>query len=252
MTVKDLHFSFDGALAKAQVPANEQAAPSARERREALQRPPAKKTRNKAQGTGEASARRAWITASFVSLVNMAFLVLAGLWLTGTHYQIPGLAGFIAPLQDEGPGPAIQELPSGLDATAGQLAELRAAVAAQSELLIAIQAQLARSREAQEIPVATAAVEASVPAAPSEVPAPTAKDWQINLGSFSSAQGAMKLQAELASMGYAAQVSQPGDPGEIAYRVWMGGYENRAAADTVAHQLMDQTSLTGLWVWNGQ
>lgn len=253
MTVKDLHFSFDSALAQAQVPAANQAAPAAPQGREPAAGTPARAARNRVRNTKEASARRAWITASFVSLVNMAFLVLAALWLTGSNYQVPGLPGFVSPIlvppiQGRDPGPALHELQSGLDATVGQLADLEGAVAAQSEMLTAIQAQLDRAREPREVPVVAAA--AAPP--PVEDLAPVAEDWQINLGSFSSLEDAMNLQAELASIGYAAQVGRPSDPGETAYRVWLGGYENRAAADTVAHKLMAQTSLTGLWVWDGR
>ena len=234
MTAKDLHFSFDSPLAQAAPTRSTQNGATGLDRPAANPgNPPrlaAKRTRRpRTGGTGEASARRAWITASLVSLINMAFLVVAALWLTGNTYDIPGFERVVPAAAVVQPATGVEDLAAALDASSRQITELRAAVAEQSEMLLAIQAQLARPQQPATQPTATA-----VQAPPVEDSVAVSDDWQINLGSFPSAAGAAKLQAELASMGYTAQVRGPDTQGEVAYNVWLGGYENREAADTVA------------------
>lgn len=241
MTVKDLHFSFDSALEQAQPGAgrSQESAGSQGPRQlaavKALQ-PGVRRTAGKDRG-------RAWIVGSLVSLINMAFLVLAALWLTGNTYRV---TSFPANTGSPATTAAAEDLRGGLDETARQLAELKAALAAQSELLGAIEQQLALlpaaapvSREEEEV---TAPPTAATPR----------DNWQITLGSFSSAAGAIELQKSLQAKGYAAQVETPESAKTANYRVWLGGYKDREAADKAAIELMDQTSLTGLWVWNGR
>ncbi len=245
MTAKDLHFSFDSALAAEQpatmAPAGlPETADFAAEPANMRSPSAARANRPRTSANEAKSVRRAWLTASFVALVNMAFLVLAALWLTGATHQIPGLKLAATPAANQLDGESLAAVQVDLEANAKQLAELSAVLEAQSEMLAAIQAQLARLEDSVTTSVAAVAETES-----------TTDDWQINLGSFASAEGAKRLQAELASMGYVAQVGGPEAQGDSAYRVWLGGYEDREAADTVAHQLMDTTSLTGLWVLNG-
>jgi len=251
MTAKDLHFSFDTALAQAQTRSNtegirSQASATAPEPANLAQLPPIRPTKTRPRKTGDTSAQRAWITASLISLINMTFLVVAALWLTGNTYEVPGLEFMGARIAEPLILEDLKPIESGLNQNTMQLSELNAALAAQAEMLAAIQAQLAApeagavNTEEAPSPLTTEADVAAV------------EDWQINLGSFPSAEGATRLQAQLASLGYAAQVGRPDRQGETAYRVWLGGYENREAADTAAHHLMEQTSLTGLWVWNGR
>lgn len=242
MTAKDLHFSFDRSLA--QVKAPPPATPRKRKPEPPATRPAAPARRSDAR-TGDASARRAWVTACLVALVNMAFLVLAALWLTGNTYQWAGLPQPASLAGNRSPDPALTDLQASIEGMAREVEALRAALASQSDLLLDIRAQLAGALLREDTPQAGAASAA----VPEDIAA--AERWHINLGSFATAESATRLQKQLAAMGYDTQVGTPGQSGDAAYRVWIGGYENREAADRVALRLMDQTDLTGLWVWNG-
>ncbi len=236
MTAKDLHFSFDSNLA--------QEAPAA------AQTPPGLSSVATLPGAGKSARRpqtvkptRQWLAVTCIALLNMAFLVLAALWLSGNAYQVsdrqpPGITKI------SGTDSALAGLYAASDRNEQQLGAVQAALQEQARLLAALQAELAQLNAAG----ATAAPAASE----TVVTVDAAPDWHINLGAFRTADAARTVLRDVRDKGYSPDVQQEVIGGETTYRVVLKGFASREAADAEAHRIMQQTSLSGLWVWDGQ
>ncbi|GAB5452986.1 MAG: hypothetical protein Hals2KO_33140 [Halioglobus sp.] len=236
MTAKDLHFSFDSTLA--------QEAPAA------AQTPPGLSSVAALPGTGKPARRaqtakpnRQWLAVTGIALLNMAFLLLAALWLSGNAYQVsdrqpPGIT------TTNGTDSALADLHAASDRNEQQLSAVQAALQEQARLLVALQAELAQLNAAGAIaPPAASATAVTVAATP---------DWHINLGAFRTADAARTVLRDVRDKGYSPDVQQEVIGGETTYRVVLKGFASREAADAEAHRIMQQTSLSGLWVWDGQ
>ena len=239
MTAKDLHFSFDDALAQSRAAAAAETGISGMQAQE--RSAPVTPLRGGGRRTRGGDRHPAWIVTGLIALLNMAFLFIAALWLTGNTYRVADAAQPVPAAAGNSEGTALADLQASVAATNTRLEELSTIVAAQTELLAAMQDQLAQSQ------VAPAAPASPAPAASEEIVHPP---WRINLGSFPSAAGARRLQDQLASLGYKVRIAPPDGPAQPSYRAWLGGYADRESADAAVHQIMQQTSLTGLWVSN--
>lgn len=234
MSAKDLNFSLDRAP-----PSGGPRDRASRPRRPATSGLRAVREPGVAPAGKPAPARGrsggAWLAAT-IALANMAFLVLAGLWLSGIGRE---------PLPERPAADALADATSSLHAVQAQLGELRrevtllqAAVDAQRQLLVA--AHLARTDErgaAGEEPGATAATAA-------------AEQWYINLGHFATRPEAAAQQEKLASLGYTGSVVVAAE-GANPFALRLPGFPARAAAEEAANDIMGRTDLNGLWVTTG-
>lgn len=88
-------------------------------------------------------------------------------------------------------------------------------------------------------PVTTASVR-SAPAAPVETPAPSpisAAHWAVQLGSFANRANADNFVHQLKAQGLTAYVSSGGSGQSLRYRVRMGPFADREAAERTAGKL---------------
>jgi len=87
---------------------------------------------------------------------------------------------------------------------------------------------------------------ASAPAvAPAKVT--SAEDFSVQVGSFGSSEQAERLRTSLAQKGYPARVQLSSVPGQgLRYRVRVGSYAERTAADQTAHHLTAQEQVPAI------
>ncbi|HEY5868565.1 MAG TPA: SPOR domain-containing protein [Candidatus Tectomicrobia bacterium] len=86
-------------------------------------------------------------------------------------------------------------------------------------------------------------------AAPAAAPAkaPAAEDFSVQVGSFGSSEQAERLRTNLTQKGYPARVQLSSVPGKgLRYRVRVGSYSERAAADQTAHHLTAQEQVPAI------
>jgi len=231
MPVKNLNLSLERGTADA---ASTAAAPvsargAATTGLRAVREPPPRARRNGPARAGGAP----WAVAT-IALTNMAFLVLAGLWLSGYGREAPR-----TPAPAAGMAPELADALPGVQAQLGELRRelrlLQTAIDAQRQLLVA--AHLARS-EATATPAPEAAGAATEP-----------PRWHINLGEFSSRAEAAALGEQLAQLGHPGAVVAA-DGGPVTLR--LAGFGARQEAEAAAAEIMARTSLNGLWVATGE
>ena len=77
--------------------------------------------------------------------------------------------------------------------------------------------------------------------------APAAEDFSVQVGSFESSEQAERLRTNLTQKGYPARVQLSSVPGKgLRYRVRVGNYTERAAADQTAHHLTAQEQVPAI------
>jgi cell division protein FtsN len=87
---------------------------------------------------------------------------------------------------------------------------------------------------------------ASAPAV-APVKATSAEDFSVQVGSFGSSEQAERLRTSLAQKGYPARVQPSTVPGQgLRYRVRVGSYAERTAADQTAHHLTAQEQVPAI------
>jgi len=193
---------------------------------------PGSKKRSKkraAPATGAARNNRQTVLIGFIAIMNMAFLVLAGIWLTGAFPQAR---------LEAAPTPAVA--PAAIQAMAADF----------DQRLAAMEQSLSSLGEA--LTVAPAAPSQDQPAS-SEVnaepePAAALPQWQVNLGQFTRHSDALAVQEQVKSAGFQATVSQPQGADKGSYQVALAGFGIRLDAEQAAGQIMEKTRLNGLWV----
>ena len=87
------------------------------------------------------------------------------------------------------------------------------------------------------------------PSAPAVAPAKatSAEDFSVQVGSFGSSEQAERLRTSLAQKGYPARVQLSSVPGQgLRYRVRVGSYTERTAADQTAHHLTAQEQVPAI------
>lgn len=91
------------------------------------------------------------------------------------------------------------------------------------------------SRESSARPTVTTAQSAPKPASHGEMP------WTVQAGSFSQEDNAEALAAKLRGLGYPAYVSKFNDGKRVHYRVRVGGFTSRDAAQSKADEIRSRT-----------
>ena len=87
---------------------------------------------------------------------------------------------------------------------------------------------------------------ASAPAVP-PAKVTSAEDFSVQVGSFGSSEQAERLRTSLAQKGYPARVQLSSVPGQgLRYRVRVGSYAERTAADQTAHHLTAQEQVPAI------
>lgn len=85
----------------------------------------------------------------------------------------------------------------------------------------------------------------SIPASASSEPEPASgtpdAPWTVQAGSFTQQDNAETLAAELRKLGFPAYVSRFDDGGRLHFRVRVGGYPSRDAAQSKADEIRDRT-----------
>lgn len=202
-------------------------------------------------------SRAPWILAAAIAVMNMLFLVLAGLWLTGTGLQgtlaPPGVVAQDAPADN----PRLNALGDQLSALNLQMSELRAdievlQVPAPSIVSPAVPETIDHSAQTDGIASAAAADPApdganTAPAPVTETAAPP-QTWQVNLGDFLTRKAAQATLAQLADIGLQGQVRSVDAAGNTTYLVTLDNFLQRTDAEEVANDIMRRTELNGLWV----
>lgn len=195
-----------------------------------------------------------WLLTGVIALANMLFLVLAGLWLTGTD-----LKGVFSGHADTPPYAAGAEPSAWLEANArltqlsGEIEGLRAQVDSLQTMLIAQPAPVAPKPAEQ--PAATVSTAAAQPERQEPAPllqAPEPILWQVNLGDYASRKAARVTQQKLQALGLQSTIEQNRENGQTTYLVTLAGFERRLEAENVANRIMLETELNGLWVARNQ
>ena len=229
MPAKDLNFSLDGEYHAPKL-VRKKTPPDDRGMDEFITAPPLRLRRN-----------RPSYTATILASANFAFLVLAGLWL---FYQGPG-----APDRAYAHNPdteaslalvtsQLQTLQQQLNALQTGIGEERAAALARHEALASHLGNTAsRPTDAADAAAGAASEQAELQ-----------KGWHINLGTFPNKDAARKLLAQLQALGHRAQIESNNVNKAAIHSVTVPGFQNQEAAEVAAKQLMEKTSLNGLWV----
>jgi cell division septation protein DedD len=203
-----------------------------------------------------------WLSVALVS-VNLVFLLIAGIWLSGLNYQTTGeqnrlgnatnkqFSNKLTSLDEQ-----ITEVQQRLDQLALSIREQQQLIANSAndlnkelETLTSGQAQLTNmlKLKAENTAAIDAASKDKTPISP---PAP--KKWHVNLGTFSTKEAAVRLQKQLLALGHSVQVNSASIENKTAYRVQLPGFKDRESAERVAKQIMDKTRLNGLWAWKDE
>jgi hypothetical protein len=180
---------------------------------------------------------RLWVPTALIALVNMLFLVVAGIWLTGPRLTPASNAASAAEVE-------LNQLQTQLDVMQEQLVLVQSTLEEQQRLLIL--RQLETPPEVTPQAAATAHEDATAETAPA---LPT---WQVHLGHFATRDEAIALQLDLAQLGYTATIAAAATPDEPGVALLLGGFAERDLAELAAKDIMQRTRLNGLWVSTGE
>jgi cell division septation protein DedD len=234
MTRKDLNLSLGNSLIQ------DRAAPkSMRSRVAGVSTGP--KSGKQAKAPPAASRRNIpALTIAIIAVTNMVFLLLAGLWLSTLPYTIAAPTTLNTTPQLE---LMLAESNERLAALEQQLKELA--------LVVGSQQLAAQSLQVNNEPAPTGTVQPDEPeilVSTKEITTPT-DNWYVNLGTFTSERAAVNLQSELLSLSRQANIAQRIQEGNTVFEVRLSGFDSRALAEITAGEVMGQTDLNGLSVW---
>lgn len=245
-------------------------------------RPP---TRPAAQKARPASGQ--WLLIATIAVANMAFLVLAGVWLTGTDLK----AALAQPSAFTGPEIAadltdirlqLSDIQVQLIALTAQLEQSppAAVVAVEKQkkaLILEPQNEQIKERQAAQnavqneepkkaaiiatspiLPAVAAPVQDASAKSPQTDPVATKAppviepQWHVHLGDYFTQEEAEATRSLLATLGLNGEISQQRVNSRSIFLVNLGGYTQRETAEQVAGQIMAETQLNGLWVARAQ
>ncbi len=242
MSAKDLNLSFDRELARARdassgpAPVRNERGGIAEQQQPASGRPPPRKALKRASRPAKTQQ---WVMPAVIALANMVFLVVAGIWLTGTSYpRVPARdpAAMAAAPQAEAD---LSSLQTQLDVMQQQLVGLQSTLEEQQRLLLFTRLEAMQPAGADQTDAEDAAAS----------PEKASPAWQINLGHFDTRDEAVSMQRELAALGYTADIATADDAGVT---LLLGGFGERKLAELAAKDIMQRTRLNGLWVSGGK
>ena len=254
MTTKDLNLSLDRALlpsniARDRKPANSEmrhdAAPAGARR---ANKKAAAKSRQPAANS------RPGMAAACIATANMLFLVLAGVWLSGFADRLPASPA-AAPADI---APRLARIEQSITTLEQQLADLQVAANAQQQLIVSAYQSIGDHLQARPDQAPATATQTTPGArAPGETPAmaatpAAARSWYVDLGSFPSNKAAVEVQKSLQALGFDAQIKAGSGGGTPTHELILANFEDRASAEVIATQLMEQTELESVSVWKSE
>lgn len=239
MSAKDLNLSFDRELARARSAGADATRGSSERKGGAGRRAGAGAANRRKNQAWQARKPQPWLLPALIVLVNMAFLLVAGLWLTGTDFHRPptreaAVASAMPMATNE-----LTALQTRLDAIQEQLTVLQSTLEEQQRLLLFSRLEALQSADPDQVNAEDSAA----------TPASSAPAWQINLGHFDTRAEAVAVQSDLGKLGYAASLEAADDGG---VRLLLGGFRERKLAELTAKDIMQSTRLNGLWVSGGE
>ena len=201
------------------------------------------------------STRAPWILAAAIAVMNMLFLVLAGLWLTGTEFQSRPLPTEVAPQDASASNERLNALGTQMATLNQQMSELRSEI---EQLRAPLPSDITVSTGPDNGKVlgdsASAATDSPLadpePAdpAPVENAVDSPRTWQVNLGDFNTRSAAQATLAQLGKIGLQGQIRTDASSGSASYMVTLDNFVQREDAEAVANDIMRKTELNGLWV----
>ena len=237
MSRKDLNLSLDQSMLQHQAqhkPARD--TPVASHVRPGLRKKPA--------GTAPGN-RSNWalMLIAGVAIVNMAFLLAAGIWLSTLQHTIASQTA--ANATDIAPRLEILLIDTNdrLAALQQQFDELRLSFHDHQQLTASVNARIKQAEAAS--PVQNMPAEESLP---KEMPI-AADNWYVSLGTFSSEVDSARVRSQLDSIGQLAQVSRYDDKGKASFELRLAGFKDRESAEVAAGSILEKTNLNGLSVW---
>jgi len=249
MSSKDLNLSLDSSLVQPQI----QPEPSTH----STQSSSARKISQTALGEERKNPTvQTWLTitiATGIVLLNIAFLIWAGLWLNEQGTNQPASTSTLngtalSASIKSATTPELRKIEEQLLALHAQVDQLNLRIADQQQILSANLTDIARQLKQQQLETSTKAIS---PALSPAKPKPEA-NWYVNLGTFSSKAAAEKLQQRIKALEYSAVITTATINNRAAYRVQLPGFLDRDSAENTAQKLMQQTKLNGLWAWKDE
>ena len=187
--------------------------------------------------------------------MNMLFLVLAGLWLTGTEFQSRPLPTEVAPQDASASNDRLNALGTQMATLNQQMSELRSEI---EQLRAPLPTDITVSpgpdngqvlddsaSAATDHPLASPEPADSMPA---QNTIDTPRTWQVNLGDFNTRSTAQATLAQLGKIGLQGQIRTDASSGSPSYVVTLDNFVKREDAEAVANDIMRKTELNGLWV----
>lgn len=185
-----------------------------------------------------------WVGLFGIAFVNMLFLVLAGIWLSGTPLNTSTQTNSIAARSASEISLSLNDVNRRLDEISQTLQDLQVTAKTQLQPPAAapfdINLQLRQALSDHESSSDSAAAANNIPAAPIS--------WRVNLGAFSSRDEALKKQQLIRTFGYHAKINPIVRDTQIVYDVALTGFSNQKSAEQVANQIMEKANLDSLWV----
>lgn len=203
-----------------------------------------------------------------IVVANMAFLTLAGLWLTGT--DLHGVFAQRGAGEEPNLGAELAEIRLQLDTIQAQLLTISSlpepdAPAPEAAAPEQVQNKPAGSPEkphsetqkpdlSEQIAAPESAAPKNSAIAPVEVkPAPVVTpQWHVHLGDYFTREEAQSTLKTLQTLGLQGEISQQRVNSRNIFLVNLGGYAEREAAEQIAGRIMAETQLNGLWVARAQ
>ncbi len=185
----------------------------------------------------------AFMLIAGVAIVNMAFLLAAGIWLSTFRHTIATPVAAIA--TDIAPRLEILFIDTNdrLAALQQQFDQLTLSFNDHQQLTISVDA---RKKQGETVPpVQNISAEEFLP---KEMPI-AADNWYVSLGTFSSEADSARVRSQLDSIGQLAQVSRYDDKGKASFELRLAGFKDRESAEMAAGSILEKTNLNGLSVW---
>lgn len=183
------------------------------------------------------------LTVAIIAVTNMVFLLLAGLWLSTLPYTNAAPNTSIALNTTPQMELMLAETNERLAAVELQLEELALALGNQQ-----LAAMDRLDSEDKSLSEGESEDEPAIPVSAKEIKTPT-DNWYVNLGTFASEQAAASLQSQLLSIGRRPSIVQRVQEGSDVFELRLLGFGGRELAEMAAGEIMAQTDLNGLSVW---
>jgi len=199
-----------------------------------------------------------WLASGLI-VINLLFLLLAGLWLSNHNSQS---AEIISPKPmpfNSSDVKTIEDINENLMTLQTKVEQIKLTLHEQQRLIATSSKDLSNDIEQLNQKLDTIKLltkEKSKPAPKKEVSKPIAEKpathWYVNIGTFSSKDAARRLQKQLLTLGHSVQINTTSFDNKPAYRVQLPGFKDREAAESAARQIMEKTNLNGLWAWKDE